>query len=549
MSSSGPSRRSHAAVALRRAGAALARSLTRALAPRRPRAGWALVALALALGACAEAPGVTAPAAPPSPSGPSRLVVSAPGRYIQANVGFLHTCAVSAIDAVPARAVTCWGGTNDYGQTTVPLMAQSGIAHVSAGGRHTCAVTANEARELACWGSNEQGQTTVPSGFERGIAAVSTGVLHTCAVSTTGALACWGNDTHGEASVPSDFASGILDVSTGDAHTCAVSTAGALRCWGSNADGQAAVPSGYESRISQVSAGGSHTCAVRYGGDLHCWGDNSQGQTTVPSGAASNVFQVSTGFLHTCAVSYSGALTCWGWTSTFGQATVPSTAATGIQFVSAGGYHTCAISYAGGVTCWGDNRFGQTTVPTTTTRVLPTATFGAPTAPVVPGQSFTLTLTNAQVPGHTSTFTYAFDCGTGTYTTPSTTGSQSCPTSAAGVLLAVRGKVIDRDGDFAEYSASVSVTAPPPVLTPTQRIGALRVLVGASTLAPDLRRALTAKLDAALKAVTAGKTKAACSALADFASQVRAQRGKAISTETADAWLAETATIRTAAGC
>ena len=99
------------------------------------------------------------------------------------------------------------------------------------------------------------------------------------------------------------------------------------------------------------------------------------------------------------------------------------------------------------------------------------------------------------------------------------------------------------------YAPAPSQTLSITVLTAAQATSTLRSAVVASTLTPDLRRALTAKLDDALKALADGKTKAACSALADFASQVRAQRGKAIPQVTADAWLAQVAFIRTGAGC
>ena len=276
-------------------------------------------------------------------------------------------------------------------------------------------------------------------------------------------------------------------------------------------------------------------------------------RTVVPSAAQSGIVQIDAGGSHTCAVNDAGAVTCWG-NFVSGQTNVPIGLGN-IQQVSAGGFHTCALSTTGTVTCWGLNDLGQQTVPTppsTWTRVYPTATFGAPTAPVIGGQSFTLTLTDPQVPGYTSTFTYAFDCGGGFYNSTAT-GSASCPTSMAGGVLTVRGKVIDAHGDATEYTASVTVSFSDvpvvPILTPVQATIALRTAVNAATLAPDLRRALTAKLDDAIKALQAGKTKSACSALGDFAKQVKAQRGKAIPTTTAEAWLAETALIRTAAGC
>ncbi|MBC7561351.1 MAG: S8 family serine peptidase [Gemmatimonadaceae bacterium] len=99
------------------------------------------------------------------------------------------------------------------------------------------------------------------------------------------------------------------------------------------------------------------------------------------------------------------------------------------------------------------------------------------------------------------------------------------------------------------YAPAPSQTLRMTVLTAAQATSTLRSAVVASTLTPDLRRALTAKLDDALKALADGKTKPACSALADFASQVRAQRGKAILQVTADAWLAQVAFIRIGAGC
>lgn len=92
-------------------------------------------------------------------------------------------------------------------------------------------------------------------------------------------------------------------------------------------------------------------------------------------------------------------------------------------------------------------------------RVLPTADFGATPGSVPAGQSLTLSLTNAQVPGFPSAtaFTYAFDCGDGAgYSPASSSNSASCPTTVAGGRT-VRGRVIDQDGDAAEYSAAVDV--------------------------------------------------------------------------------------------
>jgi hypothetical protein len=131
--------------------------------------------------------------------------------------------------------------------------------------------------------------------------------------------------------------------------------------------------------------------------------------------------------------------------------------------VSAGRLHTCARKSDGTLACWGWNASGQTDVPAIpTTTVYPTATFSA-AASVVAGQSFTLELNDAQVPGYTGpvSFTYAFDCGDGTgYGAFGASNSASCLTSAAGTRD-VKGTVKDQEGDQTEYTATVEVTPAP----------------------------------------------------------------------------------------
>ena len=62
----------------------------------------------------------------------------------------------------------------------------------------------------------------------------------------------------------------------------------------------------------------------------------------------------------------------------------------------------------------------------------------------------------------TAGFTYAFDCGLGAgYGTPTSSSSASCPTNDDGSPTA-KGKIIDKDGGFSEYTTPVTVQNVPP---------------------------------------------------------------------------------------
>jgi hypothetical protein len=107
--------------------------------------------------------------------------------------------------------------------------------------------------------------------------------------------------------------------------------------------------------------------------------------------------------------------------------------------------------------------FDEETITVTVTNVAPTATFNSP-ASVSAGSNINISLTapdDASTIDETAGFTYAFDCGSGTFAAPSGTSTASCPTSGPGSKT-VRGKIIDKDGGATEYSASVAIDNVPP---------------------------------------------------------------------------------------
>ena len=340
----------------------------------------------------------------------------------QIAAGYGHTCAVT-----PAGGVKCWGqdyfgqlgdgGTNTDKTTPVDVLGlTSGVASVTAGYSHTCAVTISGG--VKCWGKDLAGQLgdggtntdqTTPvdvSGLTSGVASVTAGSQYTCAVTTEGGVKCWGDDEYGQLgdgganvnkATPVDvygLSAGVVSVSAGSNHTCAVTTEGGAKCWGRDEVGKLGdggmdtnqpTPvdvSGLNSGVLSVTAGYAHTCALISSGGVKCWGWDGHGQlgdggtntnkaTPVDvQGLAAGVTSVTSGHSHVCALMSSGGVKCWGLDSSGqlgdgGTNTNQSTPVnvsgltSGVASVTAGYYHTCAVTSSGGAKCWGNDGWSQ----------------------------------------------------------------------------------------------------------------------------------------------------------------------------------------------
>jgi len=379
------------------------------------------------------------------------------------SVGATHSCALTT-----AGGIKCWGnaanGRLGDGSTSGPISTPvdvtgltSGVAAVSAGGSHTCAVTTSTGGGVKCWGSNSNGQlgdgTTTQSptpvnvsGLLSGIAAISAGASHTCALTTGGGVKCWGknssgqlgDDTATERTAPVDVSgltSGVASISAGFFNTCARTTGGVAKCWGGNANGQLGdgttttryLPtnvSGLTSGGAAVSAGRDHACALTTGGRIKCWGKNTNGElgdgsttdSSTPvnaSGVRTGAAALATGGNHTCALTPSGGVKCWGIGMALGDGSLsPADSFTpvdvvavgggplllsGVAAISAGQDHTCALTTGGGVKCWGGNLNRQLGDGTTTDSSTPVNVSGLSSgvAAISAGGSHTCALTTS----------------------------------------------------------------------------------------------------------------------------------------------------------
>lgn len=368
----------------------------------------------------------------------------------QVDTGGSHACAVTA-----SGAVSCWGyglygqlgnGATSHSSTPVNVTGlASGVAQVTSGTDHACVLTTTGG--VKCWGRGDNGQLgngattnrSIPvdvTGLGSGVAQVSAGGSHTCAVMIAGGVKCWGNGaarqlgdgSNSYSSTPVDVVglpNGIAQVSAGSQHTCAVSGTGGLTCWGWGVDGQlgngskvtSATPvdvTGLATGVAWVSASDQHTCARTTAGAVQCWGNGAYGRLgdgTISSspvpvdvlGSATGVVQISTGINHTCMITTAGRAKCWGsdasgrlGNGTGSDSSVPVDAATGMSQIAAGEEHTCAVTGAGGVKCWGRGDLGQLGTGATASAATPVEVAGLATgvAQVTVGRAHTCALMN-----------------------------------------------------------------------------------------------------------------------------------------------------------
>jgi len=348
--------------------------------------------------------------------------------------GDTHSCAITTAGETYCWGYNGSGQLGDNSTakrlTPVDIVGLSGeVAAISGGGNHTCALTTTGGAK--CWGNNDYGQLGDNSTTDRltpvdvctdascasplsGVAAISAGGYHTCALTTAGGVKCWGynffgqlgDNTATDSSTPVDvvgLSSGVAAISSGGEHTCALTTGGGVICWGSNGNGQlgdnltgdSRTPVnvvGLSSGVVAISTRFDHTCALTTTGGIKCWGFNYRGQlgdgtnTDQPApvdvvGLSSGVMAVTTGYAHTCALTTAGGVKCWGYNlrgqlgdNSILDISTPTDVvglSSGVAAISAGDLHTCALTSAAGVKCWGYNYYGELGDDTTTNRLTP----------------------------------------------------------------------------------------------------------------------------------------------------------------------------------
>lgn len=356
---------------------------------RHPIRSWSPV---FALGVLAACAAIACTAAAARSSGrPTAAAVTA---------GIEHTCALTR-----TGAVKCWGynghdelgsGRSTFSFSSYPIDVQGlggGVTSISAGARHSCAVTAVGGAK--CWGVNYEGAlgdgTTDRhagpvdvSGLGSGVTAVAAGDDRSCALLTTGGVKCWGTSFDLTPTDVQGLSSGVAAIATGGLISCALMNTGGVKCWGFHYGSTPSDVPGLGD-VKSLSTG-NPLCGVTNAGGVKCWRGASDWLPVDVPGLGSGVAAVSMNVSHSCALLATGTVKCWGSNergqlgdgTTIDRPTPVEVVGlnAGALSLSAGGVHTCAVTRTGGAKCWGTNGNGQLGDGTTDRRLRPVDVVG-----------------------------------------------------------------------------------------------------------------------------------------------------------------------------
>lgn len=213
--------------------------------------------------------------------------------------------------------VHTWGTSSGPGDTFAVPSSLSGkyVTAVSAGFVHALALTDESGGKVYAWGNNTWGETTVPVAAQSNVVAISAGWHGSLVLKSDGTLVYWGYNS-GDASsltlLPTvDVGHTFVGAALGDNQAVAFDDAGKGYAWGWNSFDAATIPASLAGKqIVSVDSGERMSAAVTSDGAIVTWGyDGYTGSDVggnnsayVPAGlATAHVTQIAVGVSHLVA--------------------------------------------------------------------------------------------------------------------------------------------------------------------------------------------------------------------------------------------------------
>ncbi|MDI9337785.1 MAG: glycine-rich protein [Alphaproteobacteria bacterium] len=217
-----------------------------------------------------------------------------------------------------------WGGNSNRELNITYGLDQ--VVQISSNSTHTLALRSN-GEVWAFGGTNLYGQTTVPATLNN-VIEVAAGTNFSLALKNDGTVVGWGASGisgSGNTPVPASI-NNIKHIATASGYSLALKNDGTLTGWG-NIYGPYNIPSGLNN-IEQISVGGNdnipelqHSIALKNDGSVSVWGSNDKGQLNVPANL-NNVRYIVAGINHSLALKKDGTIVAWG-SNGYGQLNIP----------------------------------------------------------------------------------------------------------------------------------------------------------------------------------------------------------------------------------
>ncbi len=188
-------------------------------------------------------------------------------------------CGNACVFAVTrSGALIAWGLEN-ANQFTIPTYQKWCGVSASSDNDHVLGIT-SDSIVLAWGGSNVYGQRTVPEGLI-GVVSVTAASHSSWAVKSDGSVVSWG----GSLATTTPALTGVLRIFCGAYHAAALHADGSVTFWGSNTSSESVLPEGVtNSGIVSMALGFHNTAILKSDGSVVAWGDDSEGLVTFLNG-------------------------------------------------------------------------------------------------------------------------------------------------------------------------------------------------------------------------------------------------------------------------